>query len=385
MIEEQVKAVSDVLRSSPLSPVLPFFAGLTGLSNPAVRDVLLEVSKHQLDVFAILANRPQTEAADRRRLALALLTCIYESQCSGLCQQVVCPAIVGPLCKVTISFNFLRLKLTDCLSIGYFLANHTSCNLSLGHCSIDGAGVEAIVRQLKQSAETCTLSSYRRLDLSDNPITSGYCMKVIGDVLQTQLLTYIAFRHCWLPTQVGRNLTYLLESLSRRSTSIDLHFTEVITSAHTHYLVLLVTICPLRVLTLVTTNVGEGFFLLAEAVKQTAKLETLILIGCIIGDRELIHLGRKARTSVRRLDVPYNPFTSSAVKRFLQHHYFSRLQELDIGRPLNDKEEVVYNQLQLYRRQCNLPPLTVSIDLNVRAESAALAVEQDRRSLPKEV
>ncbi len=45
-IEEQAKAVSDILHSSPLSPVLPFFAGLTGLSNPAVRDVLLEVTKH---------------------------------------------------------------------------------------------------------------------------------------------------------------------------------------------------------------------------------------------------------------------------------------------------------------------------------------------------
>ncbi len=52
--EEQAKAVSDILHSSPLSPVLPFFTGLTGLSNP----VLLEVTKHSLDILAFVANRP---------------------------------------------------------------------------------------------------------------------------------------------------------------------------------------------------------------------------------------------------------------------------------------------------------------------------------------
>ncbi len=102
-------------------------------------------------------------------------------------------------------------------------------------------------------------------------------MKMVGDVLQTQLLTKISFLDCWLPTQVARNLTYLIEGLSRRSTSIDLTLSESITSAHTHYLVvLLITTCPLSALNLFATNVGESF-LLAAAVKQTTTLETLIL------------------------------------------------------------------------------------------------------------
>ncbi len=116
--EEQAKAVSDVLHSSPLSPVLPFFAGLTGLSNPAVRDVLLEVTKQPLDMFTVLANRPQSVAADRRRLALALLNCIYDSQNSSLCDQVVCPDTLNLQYKTSISFQFFGLEPTDCLSIG---------------------------------------------------------------------------------------------------------------------------------------------------------------------------------------------------------------------------------------------------------------------------
>ncbi len=265
------------------------------------------------------------------------------------------------------------------------MANHTSCHLALDFCSIGDAGVEAVMMQLKQGAETSTLSlSTRWLSLSGNPITSGHCMRMVGDVLQTQLLTSITFRDCWLPTQVGRNLTYLIEGLSRRSTSIELTLTEAITSAHTHYLVLLITTCPLRILSLPGTNVGEGFSLLAEAVKQTTTLPGLQLSYCNIGDRELMDLGRKARTSVRGLNVARNPFTSLALKRFLQYHYFSRLQKLNIDRPLNHEEKVIYNQLQLYRRQCNLPPLTVT-DMRVRVDSIALAVDQARRSMPKEV
>ncbi len=239
--------------------------------------------------------------------------------------------------------------------------------------------------QLKQSAVTSTLSlSTRSLNLSCNLITSSHCMKMVGDVLQTQLLVEIAFYNCWLPTQVGRYLTYLIEGLSRRSTSIQLGLSEAITSAHTHYLVLLITTCPLNHLGLYGTNVGEGFSLLAEAVKLTTTLQILRLYNCNIGDRELIHLGRKARTSVRQLLVHCNPFTSSAVKRFLQYHYFSRLQKLDIGRLLNHEEKVVYNQLQLYRHQCNLPPLTI-FDIYMKVYSAASTAVQTHNSLPKQV
>ncbi len=125
--------------------------------------------------------------------------------------------------------------------------------------------------------------------------------------------------------------------------------------------------------------------LLAAAVKQEQHtyIQGLSLLQCNIADIDR-DLGRNTRTSVGLLTVSHNPFTSSAVKRFLQYHYFSRLQELDIGRPLNQEEKVVYNQLQLYRRQCNLPPLTI-INTTMKADSAALAATQDKRSLPKEV
>ncbi len=384
--ERQAKAVSNILHSSPLSPILPFLAGLTGLTDPAVRGVLLEITEHHLDIFAVLANRPQTEAADRRRLALALLNCIYETQSSSLCEQVVCHgSFPDDPYSAHISFQYLSLDATDCLSIGYFLANHTSCCLDLHHCFIGDAGYEAMMMQLSQSADTRALSSSNRsLDLAGNPIISGHCLKMVGDVLQTHLLNKITFRLCWLPTQVGRNLTYLIEGLCRRPTPISVSLTEAITSAHSHYLVLLITTCPLRHLGLIKTNVGGCCASLAEAVKQTTAMEELRLGECNIGDRGLMDLGRKARNSVRELDISRNPITSSAVKRFLQYHYFSRLQELDIGRPLNHEERVVYKRLRLYRYQCKLPQLTI-FDVAMRAYSAGEALKQTYVTLPKAV
>ncbi len=208
-------------------------------------------------------------------------------------------------------------------------------------------------------------------------------MKLVSTVLQTPFLSFILFGGCWLPTQVATNLTYLIEGLSRRSTPFSVALPETVTSEHVHYLVLLLTTCPLKSFQLYS-NVREGMPLIAEALKQTISVEGVVMVDCNIGDRGLIDLGRKARTSVTRLDVARNPFSSSAVKKFLRYQFFSRLQELDIGRPLNREEMVIYDQLNLYRSQTNLPRLTIdNVDAQLFNE-AKMAV-QNLRSIPEHI
>ncbi len=265
--EKQAKAVSDVLHSSPLSPVLPFFAGLTGLSSPAVREILLKVTKYPLDKFSVLAAKPRTESVDRRRLALALLNCTYESQDHTLCDYVNTPR--GKDQSMEISFDSLGLEPTDCLSIGYFMAHQSSCILDLTYCSIGDVGLEALMTQLRHIAETSTIScTNHRLILHGNTFTSRG-MKLVSTVIQTPLLSGISFHYCWLPTQVATNLTYLIEGLSRRSTSFGVGLPDTVTSDHIHYLVLLLTTCRLQLFQLETSNVTEGMPFIAEALKQT--------------------------------------------------------------------------------------------------------------------
>ena len=168
--EEQTKAVRQILHSTPLSTVLPFYAGLTRLSNEGVRGVLLEVTKQPLDRYAVATALQHTlhESADRRWLVLALLNCIYEAQKPSICKLVNPP--LGPLMigmaqeygvaadskLFIISFTHLGLDAVDCLSIGYFI--HKKCVVSkhlprvgfdLAECCIGDTEIEILIKHIR--------------------------------------------------------------------------------------------------------------------------------------------------------------------------------------------------------------------------------------------
>ena len=134
------KAVGKILHSTPLSAVLPFYAGLTGLSNEGACGILLEVTEYPLDQIAVELAMQHTlhESSDRRRLLLALLNCIYEAQKPSICKLVNPPLhpklirifqerrhagiMTDDSVRVTllyISFDYLGLDAVDCLSLLY--------------------------------------------------------------------------------------------------------------------------------------------------------------------------------------------------------------------------------------------------------------------------
>ncbi len=348
--EEQTKAVSDVLHSNPLSFVLPFFAGLTGLSSPAVRDILLKVAKNPLDPVSVFAVQPLTESNDRRRLALALFNCIFESQDDTICQHVNPPLPPGlegiPGGKCCISFSQLGLRPSDCLSLSYFMAHRDNFAIDLCNCFIGEAGVAALLNHLEQPASACvvsTSSTFRYVILSGNLITT-HSMKLISSVLETNLLTSICFTHCWNPARAAPNLTYLIKGLCRRMSPFCIDLSGTVTGLHAHYLVLLLTTCPIYLFQLTYTNVSDEMPIIAEAMKNSTSLEQVWMSACSIGDRELVCLGKALQTN-GLLVVDRNPFSSSAVQEFLRCQFRSSLQQLDIGRRLNARERRIYDQL----------------------------------------
>ena len=81
--EQQKEVVEELLRTSPLTRTLPFYAGLTKLENKRVLDVLLKVGKQSLDTESVekqLVEHVNEPGSDYRRLFLALVNCIYESK-----------------------------------------------------------------------------------------------------------------------------------------------------------------------------------------------------------------------------------------------------------------------------------------------------------------
>ena len=90
MVEvQQVAAIKSVFDQNPLSPVLAFYAGLTGLAVGGVRDILFRVLESPYDISNIVKElgldstnpvHKSNPSCDPRRQLLALMNCIYETQ-----------------------------------------------------------------------------------------------------------------------------------------------------------------------------------------------------------------------------------------------------------------------------------------------------------------
>lgn len=188
-------------------------------------------------------------------------------------------------------------------------------------------------------------------------------MKSMSSFLDTTLLTSICFSHCWSPAHAACNLTSLIEGLCRRRSTFDLDLSGTISSEHTHYLVLLLTTCPIGLFQLTGTDIRKEFPLFAAAMKHNRSVDQLWLSSCNLKDRALIDLGkalqhRKAFCFIL-LVVNGNHFSSSAVQEFLRSQYCSMLAKLDIGRPLNREEKVIYHQICMYRASIGIPMFSV--------------------------
>lgn len=178
--------------------------------------------------------------------------------------------------------------------------------------------------------------------------------------MEASYLSAISFACCWPPAQAAMYLKCLIEGFSRRSTLISLNLSTTLTDEHIHYLVLLITACPLLNIQLNSNNIGRSMPLIAEALRWNTFLGIVSLDNCNIADRGLVALGFRTRDcTLQHLTVPGNPFTSSAVKLFLRHQFFSTLTYLDIGRSLNDEEMDIYQALNRHRVQRRIPRLTM--------------------------
>ncbi len=360
--EEQTKVVLDILHSSPLSPVLPFFAGLTRLSNPSVRDVVLEVTKHPLDQYSVMSNKPRTASEDKRRLALALLNCLYEAHDLNLCQLVKPPNSTIDDGECVISFRALGLDPGDCLSVGYFMAHHSSCAVDLSSCLISESGVEVLLQQLKTSPVSDPPSAFF-LQLDHNLLTSR-SMKLVSTAVQApSRLRTLSIIGSWKPSQVATNLTHLIQGLCRRSSSIAVSIACCnITSEHVHLLVLLITTCHhIRLLGLSHNDIGGGMKFIAKALELNTAMETLLLDGCNIGDDSLMELAKvlEGHSSIVGVSLTINPFSSRALVSFLKSQFQSRLQYLELERSLSHEENHVYNQLRRFRATTSMPTVTI--------------------------
>ena len=241
--KEQTESVGQILHSTPLSTVLPFYAGLTGLSNEGACGVLLEVTKQPLDRIAVTLALSHTlhESSDRRRLLLALLNCIYEAQKPSMCKLVNPPLHpvhsrmfqdYGITCTpdmytqlstsfCLISFCHLGLDAVDCLSIGYFIFNKCLVSkkplaVDFAYCHIGDTEVEILIKHIRKVP-----SNKPRVEiwLSHNTVRHGAITALSNTLIQPSALRGILLDDCLHPatTDIKSALKYLTEGVSRNT------------------------------------------------------------------------------------------------------------------------------------------------------------------------
>ena len=339
--EEQSEVVCQILHNKPLSLVLPFYAGLTKLSNTNVCSILTEVTEKPLDQNAVIARmnlNPGSESSDSRKLLLALMNCIYESQNKGICKLVnFLPSVTGCI-SPRVTFSGLTLDPIDCMSLGYFFANKQLdkiCELELADSYVGDIGIEVFMKELSQGCMPEEAMGIV-LGLGGGDCTHGG-VKCIGETMsQTPILWGFHFAN-WILYEVDAttSLKYLIEGLCRSSArSKHIVLQLCVSYKHTYHLALLIAFGNIQYLILSYNDIGISLAmsLLAQSLKHSKTLEVLHMDDCNIDDGGLQHLGSALQdhTSISALSIAENPFSPEALSYFLKKLFHSRLCHLRI-------------------------------------------------------
>jgi len=341
--EEQSKVVHQILHNNPLSLVLPFFAGLTKLSNSSVCSILTEVTKNPLDqntLITRMTQNPGSESSDSRKLLLALMNCIYESQNKDICKLVSFLPSVPGCSSARVTFSGLALDPMDCMSLGYFFANKQLdkvCELELGDSHVGDIGVEVLMKELRQGFMS---EEAKGIEIGLSGVDCSHRgVKCIGETMsQTPILQGLHFAN-WILHDVDAalSLKYLTEGLYRssaRSKHVALYL--CVSHKHTYHLILLIAFGNLHILDLSYNDIGRSsvMSLLAQSLKYSRTLAVLVLNDCNISSAGLQHLGSALQDNetVLQLAITDNPFSSEALTFFLENlcSVHSRLRFLQL-------------------------------------------------------
>jgi hypothetical protein len=325
---KQTRAIKDVMKQDPLSRILPFYAGLTHLhDNQEALQVLSEVLKLPVeDRITLEALKENLSLAnDRRRQALTLFNCLYESQDAKLfeCQEV-------QLASDKLSLLGLGLTPTDCIAVAYFIRKSLLKMQALihrmGRCS--EIGISSFVKEIRRGVCTSTSPDLGLwLEISDVIFTKE-AIQSLKELLQGQSILKALHMLCYLdPTNASVTilLTYLIEGLSFNSSCnqvmfgfFDLH------DSHVYHLILLVRGCPqLKVfsldLSLSVFDLSRRIMPLLSAALRYTTLRVLGLTGCKIDDRALQYLGSGIHENqhLEILVLSKNSFTVKGLLSFL--------------------------------------------------------------------
>ena len=362
--EQQKEAVEELLRTSPLTRTLPFYAGLTKLQNRGVLDALLKVTEKPLDQASIqkqLVEHVNDPGSDYRRLFLALINCIYESKHHHLYKSIHPPVTKHPVSthlfgQVMISLNILHLTQADCLSLGCFLKHVDIPNLMLESFHLSSGRFKLLVQDVvnlkrcKPNIHIVVGSIFTR--------ELKYIRKGFGKIA-TFCMSYSCSRF-----DAHLALKYLIEGVAKSPAFTDLQLINCsITSEHKYYLMLLMTVSrSLKMLSLSNSNISGTISVLSAGLINSEILQ-LILRSCALNDKDLSELAvaiSHPDCKLTYLSIRGNNFSPNKFSAFLNILFSSRLEILIYDKKLNIAQENILCSINQHRIAIGKPPLEVS-------------------------
>ena len=174
--DEQVSKFNELFDKSRFRAVFQFYAAITKLQTPGIEDVIIRVAKE----------------SDKTRL-LSLLHCLYEVQNASLCKTVA-----QHLSPNGLDLSDTTLTPSDCLCIGYFLANickmaTDNFRVNLHNCSTGDQGCKYLASGIILHHNTVT--TLLTIDLGNNNIT--HCgLHHLSILLKVGCIENLEFNSC---------------------------------------------------------------------------------------------------------------------------------------------------------------------------------------------
>ena len=225
---EQVTIFNDLFDKSRFSAVFQFYAAITKLQTPGIKDVIIRIA-----------------GGNKSVVLLPLLHCLYEAQDFSLCESV------AQQLQYQNGLNLRHITLTssDCLCIGYFLSHVCKMaagkfNVNLSNCNINAQGCKYLVSGLCKNLGThrvtttpdlnlgcdtinngngltslsierleeafCTTNKHLELDISDNPLHDDGIQHLARALQINQHLKYLCLGDCGIS---DTGMEYLAKSI----------------------------------------------------------------------------------------------------------------------------------------------------------------------------
>ena len=374
---KQTEAVERLLKKSPLSTTLPFYAGLTKMVNMDAFELLLKVQNLPVGHMALpqqLKSHPNDPGSDPRRLLISLMNCIYESGRHELYTHFHPERKASERArKVEISFDGLHLTPVDCLSIGCFLGNtditSTIIEANLQMCNINDAAFKMVMHQII-SNKTYKYNPTIWLDFTTNPLTHNGIEFIKGGLGDRTVLLDISLcmnrvvhgiETCHV--NVRKLLKYMTECLIRSPGSVGVGLSEnEITTEHKYYLLLLIRYSNVTFITLMGNNL-RGTMSLLGPVLNYSNIGVLYLSSCNLDDEDILYLGEALRYNqkLQKLAIDGNNVSKHTIFKFIENIQHSAITILHCDRDVIETTEfhLLLLDVNTKRMESNREPLVV--------------------------